>query len=206
MAKRKKRPAAPASAPATPAEKPVLAPMRIRLAAVVYDALLIIALNAIVGAILVGIATPKEIASQHRATALPADFRHFVLFPAMVLTTWLFYGYFWRKAGQTLGMQTWRIRVLRPDGGYLRWSESFGRCAAAMILPACCGLIGKALYGTDSAFLASVATGFFANYGWSLIGRRGLAWHDQLSGTVVIRLPKEQHPKRKFFGWFSDRD
>ena len=173
-----------------------LAGMGVRLMCAVYDALLIIALNAVVGAILIGIATPDEAPASQQATVLSANFRQLVLFPVMVLTTWLFYGYFWRKQGQTLGMQTWRIRVIRPDGSLLGWGDSFGRCAAAMILPAVCGLTAYVLYRSPGLFMISLAFGFAGNYLWAFLHGRGVAWHDMLSRTVVIRVPPETSPKK----------
>ncbi|HEX5276592.1 MAG TPA: RDD family protein [Fluviicoccus sp.] len=190
-----------APAPAQPRVE--LAGIGPRLAAAVYDALLIVALNAIVIGLIVGIATPQEAASAHRATVLPDTIRQLVLFPAMVLTTWTFYGYFWRKAGQTLGMQTWRIRVIRPDGSLPGWGDSFGRCAAAIILPAFCGLASRLVFHHAGAFALSLFLGFLGNYLWAVFSGRGLAWHDRLSGTVVIRVPKESSPKRSILGWFS---
>lgn len=173
-----------------------LAGMGVRLMCAVYDALLIIALNAVIGAILIGFATPDEASARHQATVLSGDFRRLVLFPVMVLTTWLFYGYFWRKQGQTLGMQTWRIRVIRPDGSLLGWADSFGRCAAAMILPAFCGLTAYVLYRSPGLFMISLLFGFAGNYLWAFLHGRGVAWHDMLSRTVVIRVPSETGPKK----------
>jgi uncharacterized RDD family membrane protein YckC len=198
MAKKVKNPPQP-----TPQTTVELANAGVRLAAVLYDGLLIIAINAILAAILVGIATPAEVAAKHQAVVLPDWFRHFVLFPAMVLMTWLFYGYFWRKTGQTLGMQTWRLKVIKPNGQLLSWSDSFGRCAAAMILPTICGLAANVLYNNSGAFALSLVFGFVGNYLWAWINGRGLAWHDQLSATVVIRVPVDPRQQRGILGWFS---
>mgnify|MGYP003610174738 FL=1 len=198
MAKKVKNPA-----PSTPQTTVELANAGVRLAAVLYDGLLIIAINAILAAILVGIATPAEVAAKHQAVVLPDWFRHFVLFPAMVLMTWLFYGYFWRKTGQTLGMQTWRLKVIKPNGQLLSWNDSFGRCAAAMILPTICGLAANVLYNNSGAFALSLVFGFVGNYLWAWINGRGLAWHDQLSATVVIRVPVDPRQQRGILGWFS---
>lgn len=199
MAKKVKSPP-PSTTPKTTVE---LANAGVRLAAVLYDGLLIIAMNAIIAAILVGIATPTEIAEKHQAVVLPDWFRHFVLFPAMVIMTWLFYGYFWRKTGQTLGMQTWRLKVIKPNGQLLSWSDAFGRCAAAMILPTICGLAANVLYNNSGAFSLSLVFGFVGNYLWAWINGRGLAWHDQLSATVVIRVPVDPRQQRGILGWFS---
>ena len=198
MAKKVKNP--PLSPPKTTVE---LARTGVRLAAVLYDGLLIIAINAILAAILIGIATPAEVAAKHQAVVLPDWFRHFILFPAMVLMTWVFYGYFWRKTGQTLGMQTWRLKVVKPNGQLLSWSDAFGRCAAAMILPTICGLAANVLYNNGGTFALSLVFGFVGNYLWAWINGRGLAWHDQLSATVVIRVPVDPRQQRGILGWFS---
>ena len=44
------------------------------------------------------------------------------------------------------------------------------------------------------------------NYFWAWVNGRGLAWHDQLSATVVIRVPVDPRQKRGIFGWFSKDD
>lgn len=205
MAKSRKQKAALPTVPSEETRAPVeLAGIRVRLACLVYDGLLILALNAVVGAILIGIATPDTApGAPLQASVLPGDFRQMILFPAMVLMTWLFYGYFWRQSGQTLGMQTWRLRVIRPDGSLPGWGDAFGRCAAAMILPSVCGLAAYVLYRSPTLFLFSVLFGFLGNYLWAVTFGRGAAWHDMLSRTVVIRVPKDSGPTRGRLGWFS---
>lgn len=183
-----------------------LAPIGVRLAAVIYDGLLIFALNAIVAVILVVIATPSDLSNQNQTQVLSSSFRHLVLFPAMVLMTWLFYGYFWRRRGQTLGMQTWRLKVIKPDGRLLSWADSMGRCAASLILPSMCGLAANFLYHSEGAFALSLVFGFVGNYLWALVNGKRLAWHDQLSATVVIRVPEDPRSKRGVLGWFSQTD
>jgi len=196
------------SSPSTTDEaKPTieLAGIGVRLAAIIYDGLLIFALNAIVAVILVVIATPSDVSSQNQTQVLSANFRHLVLFPAMVVMTWLFYGYFWRKNGQTLGMQTWRLKVVKANGQLLSWSDSAGRCAAALILPSVCGLAASLLSHGAGIFALSLMFGFLANYFWVWVNRRGFAWHDQLSATVVIRVPADPRQKRGVLGWFSEK-
>ena len=129
-----------------------------------------------------------------------------VLTPALVAVTWLFYGYFWTRAGQTLGMQTWRLRVLREDGSRLHWSDAIARCAAACLFPLVFGLMSRLAFQTPAAFLLSVGLGFLGNYLWMLWSPRQLAWHDQLSRTVVWRLPPEPKGKRRLLGWFAEKE
>ncbi|PTQ90669.1 RDD family protein [Agitococcus lubricus] len=198
----KKHPS-PTQTPTAQTESIPLARAGVRLAAVIYDGLLIVALNAIVAVVLVVIATPSDMSTNNQTVVLPDWFRSLVLFPAMVVMTWLFYGYFWRKNGQTLGMQTWRLKVIKPNGQLLSWGDAAGRCAAAMILPTFCGLAASFLYHSAGAFALSILFGFVGNYLWSWVNGRGLAWHDQLSATVVIRVPVDPRQKRGVLGWFS---
>lgn len=179
--------------------------LMIRLFALVYDGLLLVALWMITSAILVPFGTPEKAAQAHQLTVASPTFRQFVLFPALVLVTWLFYGYFWTRIGQTLGMQTWRLQVLRADGDHLLWRDAVTRCASACLFPLVCGLIAQLVWDSNAGFLLSVTLGFLFNYLWLLWSARGLAWHDQLSATRVWRLPPEPRKKRRFFGWFSEK-
>jgi uncharacterized RDD family membrane protein YckC len=82
----------------------------------------------------------------------------------------LFYGGFWVRGGQTLGMRTWHIKLVCNDGGPITWTIALKRFASALLSLLCLGL------------------GFL----WVLFDRDKLAWHDRLSGTRLIRLSKNQ--------------
>lgn len=199
---------APAATPeaviATPAPEP--AGLMIRLFAIVYDGLLLVALWMIVSALLVPLGTSDSAAKAHELAVTSEAFRQFVMFPVLVLVTWLFYGYFWTRAGQTLGMQTWRLKVLRFDGENLRWTNAVTRCAAACLFPIVCGLISQVAWHSIPGFVISVSLGFLGNYLWMLWSPYRLCWHDQVSGTRVWKLPPEPKKKRNFFGWFAEKN
>ncbi|MFN3586540.1 MAG: RDD family protein, partial [Moraxellaceae bacterium] len=201
MAKKKRPPAKAAPTPepvsndAPAALPPTPAGLRVRLACIVYDGLLLIALWMIVTAILVPLGTPDAAADSKELAVVPDWYRQLVLFPALVLVTWLFYGYFWTRIGQTLGMQTWRLKVVRTNGSLPRWRDAFARCASACLFPLACALIAQVTYGSSKAVLLSLCMGFLLNYLWMLWSRAGISWHDQLSGTRVLRLPPE--PKKR---------
>lgn len=178
----------------------------IRLFAMVYDGLLLVALWMITTAILVPLATPEKAAQAKEIAVVSPAFQQFVLFPALVLVTWLFYGYFWTRAGQTLGMQTWRLQLLRGDGSLPRWRDALARCAGACLFPLACGLISLLGWRSNTAFTISVLLGFFGNYLWMWWSPRQFAWHDQISATQVWRLPPEEKKKRGFFGWFGEKN
>ncbi len=42
-----------------------------------------------------------------------------------------FYGYFWSKAGQTIGMKAWRLRVQNSDGSNISFTQSLIRMATS---------------------------------------------------------------------------
>lgn len=80
-----------------------------------------------------------------------------------------FFILFWLKGGQTLGMRTWRLMVIRNDGYPLHAKDAIIRFLAAMLS---WGLLG---------------IGFF----WALIDHQGLTWHDRISKTRLIQLEKK---------------
>jgi len=96
------------------------APLWRRLAAGLYDALLLLAIWICGGMIVVAI----------RGSAVPPLSVWFELYLAA-----LAFGYFgvsWIKGGQTLGMRAWRIRVMREDGAALDWPTALLRFAVAI--------------------------------------------------------------------------
>jgi len=83
-----------------------------------------------------------------------------------------FYGGFWVHGGQTLGLRSWRLRLVRLDGRPITWMDAFKRFASAILSWLPLGL------------------GFL----WVCFDREKLAWHDRLSRTRLIRLPKSRKP------------
>lgn len=86
----------------------------------------------------------------------------------LVLVCLLFFGWFWTHGGQTLGMRAWRLRVVDMHGSSVTWRPAVIRFFGAILSWAVLGL------------------GFW----WSLFDRDKLAWHDRLSRTRLIRVPK----------------
>ena len=128
-----------------------------RLAAILYDSLLIIAMWLITTLLLV--------AFINDGTALQGPLFQFGLY----LEACLFYSYFWRLRGQTLGMQVWKIKLISPSLQTLSWQECFARLFFALVSVSMLGL------------------GFI----WMLFDPDRLTWHDRASGTRVVLLRKE---------------
>jgi uncharacterized RDD family membrane protein YckC len=101
-----------------------------------------------------------------RVAGLP--YNAHVLQALLFLAAALFCGRSWTRGGQTLGMRAWRLQVRRVDGGPLNWPAALSRFAFALLawLPLGLGVL------------------------WSALDPRRRAWHDMLSGTEVVLLPK----------------
>ena len=100
-----------------------------RVAAAVYDALLVIALMMVI----TFIALPLS-----GGDAIPAGNLAYQLL--MLATAAVFFIGFWCRGGQTLGMRTWRIRVERRNGDPLSWATGAVRFGAALFSVAALGL------------------------------------------------------------------
>ena len=184
----------------------------VRLICLLYDALLLIALLAVLNVILVGIFTSGTSAHTQEIELLSAEVRYGLQFPASVLIIFGFYGYCWTRSGQTLGMQTWRLELIRRDGQRPRWRDALRRFLSACVLPVTCGAIAWVLQdGNAKAFGFSVLLGFMVNYLWGWLPLTGLSHgrclHDVMSDTEVVRVPvrpKSRKPYR-FLGLFGDK-
>jgi len=137
-----------------------------RLAALVYDSLLVLPIIML----LVALATGLQIAVTGEASAedYSATLHPFVVQAIAVLTLLVFYGHFWRLKGQTLGMQAWRIRLRSRHAQTITYRQVVVRCLGAMLSAAPLG----------------------AGYWWCLFDQAGRSWHDHLSGTELELLPK----------------
>lgn len=128
-------------------------------AAMLYDSLLICAILFVVVAISVRFNQGEAIESGP------------IIYLSIFLVIFIFYGWFWSKAGQTLGMRVWKIRIVSEFGGNPSWSISFRRIIFAFFSIACIG----------------------TGYWWRLF--KPYTWHDKLSKTLVIdvsSIPVEQ--------------
>ena len=180
----------------TTQEQPIIAKAGTRLMAILYDGMLILAvlffvqmLLIVLGTKLLGVAGTQ----MTQATTLPHWYRNFVQIPAFVMILVGFYGVFWRKAGKTLGMQTWRLKTMNRDGSLLSWGKAVKRILAACVLPALCGGLGFLIHRTSGAIYLSMFMGLLFNYWFAWINKQGLAVHDLLSDTVTMKMPKIVH-------------
>ncbi len=129
-----------------------------RLAAMLYDALLVLALLIM--------ATLPFVAVRGGEPVETGENRLYQV--TMLLVIYLFFTGFWSWSGKTLGMQSWRLRLERPDGTVPSFGTASLRFAAAILSWLPLGL------------------GFL----WQLWDKDKLTWHDRLSGTRLRHYPK----------------
>jgi uncharacterized RDD family membrane protein YckC len=135
-----------------------------RFAAMLYDALLILALWMIATALFLPFTGGEAV----RWSTVPLLFvLHKFVLVAIVVG---FYGVFWTRQGHTLGMASWRLQVARLDGGRLTWADTLRRLGAALLSWLPLGL----------------------GWWWCLFDAQKRTWHDSLSDTRVHLLPKRK--------------
>lgn len=126
-----------------------------RLAAVCYDCLLITALLMVISGIFV-LLNHNEIVSGP------------VFQSVLFLATFTFYTFFWRRGGQTLGMRSWRIKLISLTGQPVSLNQCLLRFMVALMSWGFLGL----------------------GWIWMLFDKQKRTWHDRVSETQLIHIPK----------------
>jgi uncharacterized RDD family membrane protein YckC len=97
-----------------------------------------------------------------------------------------YFVYFWSTRGQTLPMQTWRIRVVGPDGRPPSRMRALVRYLASCLWFAPAALIAELNGWTRWPSLAAVGVGIVVWALAALVHPRRQFWHDALSGTRLV--------------------
>lgn len=141
-----------------------------RLAAMVYDSLLLMAVSILYGAIATGINVAINGAP---ATGERVTWGTFgiVVFAGWVFTVGYFFCYFWHKSGQTLGMKTWRMKMYRSD---TLQPPAYAQCAIR-----CC---------LAPMSMLMLGLGYWLMY----FNQDRQTLHDKLSNTRVLLVAKEK--------------
>ena len=147
-----------------------------RLAALLYDALLVIAVLFIAALPLPLVEEPVRALWWART-----------LEQLYLLTAWfLFFGWFWTHGGQTVGMKAWRMELMRLNGDKPSWRDALIRFIVSsggfwLLLM----LFGQQILSGKFAFIFGGIV-FGLAFFWILIDRKGCAWHDHLSRTRLV--------------------
>jgi uncharacterized RDD family membrane protein YckC len=137
---------------------PVPASFLTRIAAMVYELLLVTAVLFVASLPFLYLVGNAE-----------TGWRHLVFQLYLTGVLFAYFSAFWMRSGQTLAMKTWRIRLVRLDGGRLTLRQSALRFALAL------------------AGLLLAGVGFW----WALFDRDRQFLHDRLAGTRLVRVPRK---------------
>ncbi|VAW72256.1 hypothetical protein MNBD_GAMMA10-1664 [hydrothermal vent metagenome] len=141
-----------------------------RLMAFIYDLLLLAGLFMITGAL--AVILPVFIINDGNAIIKGHPFyliNQIIVLSTLFLSGLVFYAWFWTHGGQTLGMKTWRIKLISNETDKISRKQAVIRYFAAVLSWSVVGL------------------GFL----WSLIDRKKRCWHDILSASQLVQLPKK---------------
>ncbi|ACE85875.1 RDD family protein [Cellvibrio japonicus] len=141
-----------------------------RLAAMVYDSLLLMAVTILYGFIAVGInlliqGVPAEGTRMQWGYAAP------LVFIGWITSMLGFFCYFWQRAGQTLGMKTWRMKIFSANGDSPSVKQCLVRCLCAPF--------------------SLLLLGF--GYWWMYGDADRQTLHDRISGTRTYLMAKEKN-------------
>jgi|SRR5690554_857419 len=153
---------------AAPQKAPTAGVLR-RFAGLTYDALLLLAISIGYGAL----ATWVNVLLQGQPPeGEKVQWGHWglLMFLGWMIVLVIFFCYFWRRSGQTLGMRAWRMKLVSQDLTTPSLKQCLIRCLVAPFS------------------LLFLGLGYF----WRWFDPQKLTLHDRLSKTQVVLLPKDQ--------------
>jgi uncharacterized RDD family membrane protein YckC len=128
--------------------------IRRRLTSMVYEAFLLL------GVLSFAVVLPHLLLGMYRGTAAPGA----LLWLHVFVVLFVYFGWLWKRNGQTLAMQTWKMRLVSADG----------------TPPTCRQLALRYVLAWPS--LLSCGLGIL----WALADRDRQFLHDRLAGTRIV--------------------
>ncbi len=159
------------------------ASLALRLAALFYEALLLVAMAVIAGFALLPLATPHV----GRTLAVPGVPARIAMFCILAAGAAWFYAWSWSDGRRTLPQKTWRLALVEAQGGPPSRRAALLRYAAAWIGPAAAIAGYAALRPSGHARYAAALLAL--NYAWALVDRDRRFLHDRIAGTRLVREP-----------------
>ena len=126
-----------------------------RLAAIAYDSLLLTAVLLVATAVLLPFTGGEAI---RPGSGWYAAY--------LLIVSFAYFGWFWTHGGQTLGMRSWRLRLVGDGRNGATWGQALVRFAAAAV-----------------SWLV-----FGVGFLWMLVDSERLTWHDRISATRLVGL------------------
>lgn len=155
---------------------PVPASFRVRIAAMIYESLLVLAVLFIASLPFLYVVGDAR-----------SGWQHFLFQFYLAGVLFAYFAAFWLRGGQTLAMKTWRIRLVDRNGGPITLRLAFLRFCLMLVMPAL-ALAGYWLTRSGA-------------WPWLVVGCAGLLWalgdrdrqflHDRVLGTRLVRVPRK---------------
>ena len=176
--------------PATGPVDPPQAGLARRLAASLYELLLLGALAVAVGLTMLPVLGTD--ASASGTLALPRPGARAVLFASLFAVLGAYCIWLWSGGRRTLPMRAWALALMTAAGGTVGMERAAARYVAGWVGPACAIAAYLALrpYGHRRWALALLA----ANYVWAWVDRDRRFLHDRLAGTRLVRTGRARQP------------
>lgn len=133
-----------------------------RIGALLYDILCIFALEMVVAGTFLLFNSGEAIEAGHPLFTIQRTL--FALLP------FVYFLFFWLRDAHTTGMRAWRLRIQQTNEQPITSTQAILRLLFAIVSWIPLGL------------------GFL----WVFVSPTRLAWHDRLSGTEIIQLPKKE--------------
>jgi uncharacterized RDD family membrane protein YckC len=156
-----------------------------RLAALVYDLLLVVAVAFAATFAMLPLTGGEAILTSTQGPVV--HLYHAVL----LLAVFAYFGWCWTQSGQTLGMKAWRIRLEAPDGRRLSWPGALVRFALGTALAWMAAFGGWYLARPDGvvggAGAAAMIAPLAANFAWIPFEAAGRSLLDLASRSRVVR-------------------
>ena len=102
----------------------------------------------------------------------------------------IYFTWFWSARGQTLPMQTWRLRVVTTEGRRLSQARALARFVASCAWFAPAALLAILNGWTRWQALAAAFVGVLTYALLTLLHPRRQFWHDAVCGTQIISVSK----------------
>ncbi len=155
-----------------------------RLAASLYEALLLAALALVVGLVLLPLIGPAATTAS-QLLALPRPAARAISFACLFAAIGAYCIWLWSGGRRSLPMRTWGLVLTTATGGSVSPRLAALRYLAVWTGPACAVAAYLALrpYGHRRWAVALLAI----NYVWALVDRDGRFLHDRLAGTRLMR-------------------
>ena len=155
------------------------ASLKRRFAALVYESLLLVAVVFAANFALLPFVTP----TRGSDLVLPGLAERVALFCTVFAVLAAYFVWCWSNGRRTLAMKTWKLRLVRADGGMVAPKTALLRYLATWIGPALAvaayAALSRAGWGAHAAWLVAF------NFLWALVDRDRLFLHDRVAGTRI---------------------